>query len=57
LSHADSSAARQGFREQAPNQRFFIGIVDLVAADAPADPRLGNALGIAQRDAFVLESE
>src|SRR5258706_13464578 len=33
----------------------LVGIVDLVAADPLADPRLGHALGVADGNAFLLE--
>src|ERR1700731_2071672 len=43
--------------EQLANHLFLVGIVDLIAADAPADPGLRHALRVADRDRFMLEGE
>ena len=37
--------------------RVLVGVVDLVAAEPLADPGLRHALGVADRDALVLEGE
>jgi hypothetical protein len=37
--------------------RRLVRIVDLVAADAAADPGLRHALGVADRDSLALEGE
>ena len=44
-------------REPCPDFRPLVRIVDLVAAQAPADPRLGHALRIADRHALGLERQ
>ena len=41
--------------EGLPDHRRLVGVVDLVTADAPADPRLRNTLGVAHRHHLVLE--
>ena len=51
------SCLRQRVREHAADFRRLVGIVDLVAADAPADPGDRHALRIAQRRDLVLEGE
>src|SRR5688500_2397296 len=47
----------QRLRKPLPDLGTLVGVVDLVSAQAPADPGLGNALGIADRDALGLERE
>ncbi len=49
--------ARQGVGKPLANLGRLVGVVDLVPADAAADPGLGHALGVAHGDAFGLEGE
>src|SRR6266508_6010430 len=43
--------------KQLANLRLFVRVVDLVAAEPPADPGLRHALLVADRGGFVLERE
>src|SRR5205807_1230420 len=43
--------------EDFAHHRDLVGVVDLVAAETPADPGLGHALCVADGDALVLEGE
>ena len=47
----------QRFREPLPDLGALVGVVDLVAAQALADPGLGHALRVADGDTLVLEGE
>src|SRR4051812_2656625 len=47
----------QGLREGLAHVRRLVGVVDLVAADALADPGLRHALRVADRHDLVLEGE
>src|SRR5439155_23058159 len=44
-------------REQLAGFRVLVGVIDLVATGAPADPGLRHALRVADGDALVLEGE
>src|SRR5262249_3638785 len=58
LVHARGEAAlAQLIGEHSPHHRHLVGIVDLIAAEAPADPRLGHALRVADGNDLVLEGE
>ena len=48
---------RQRLAEGLAHDRRLVGVVDLVAADPPADPGLRDALRVADRDDLVLEGE
>src|SRR5688572_3892273 len=45
----------QGLAERLAHERRLVGVVDLVATDALADPRLRHALGVANGHDLVLE--
>src|ERR1700722_18853751 len=47
----------QRFAEQLAYHWFFVGIIDLVAADPPADPCLRHALRVADGNHFMLEGQ
>ena len=54
LLHARSEAApAELLGEHRADRRRLVGIVDLVAAEAAADPGLGHALRVADGDALV----
>src|SRR5712692_623732 len=56
--HARGEAvAGERVGEQRAHDGLLVGIIDLVAAGAPADPRLRDPLRVADGDALVLEGE
>src|SRR5436305_1138131 len=51
------AVAGQGILERGADLRRLIGVIDLLASDAPADPGGGHALGIPDQRHLMLEGE